>query len=105
MQHQYQRCAHCHLVGRSYGVGVMGITRATKELVSTWVRYVLLLKAIGDSLTLPVDDGGLVGFTLNDALNASKGGGFGAAVGLNMLVTRFLHNPEVVILIKSGGIA
>ncbi len=40
-----------------------------------------------------------------DALYASKGRGFGEAVGLNMLDTRFLGNPEVVNLIKSRGIA
>jgi hypothetical protein len=40
-----------------------------------------------------------------DALYAFRGGGFGEAVGLNMLDTRFLGNPEVVNLIKSRGIA
>ncbi len=71
----------------------------SKELVSAWVRYTLLLKAIGDSLTLPVDDGGLVGFTLNDVLHAPKGEGFGEAVGVvNCKVRRYytyiLHRLE-----------
>ena len=77
----------------------MGVTRVSKELVSAWVRYTLLLKAIGDSLTLPVDDGGLVGFTLNDVLHAPKGEGFGEAVGVvNCKVRRYytyiLHRLE-----------